>query len=285
MRDVQPSACAGWDRERLLASPWFRSLAPVIAELPGAAFPDLDRLSALAVARGVVSGGGVPLRFVPHDAHADSSATAYERRIHEQGLVPTRPGNLHDLFNALVWLGWPRTKATLNRLHERELANAPYPLPQGARGTARDVLTLFDEGGIVVASADAELAALLAGFRWKALFVERRRDVIERMRFHVFGHAIHERALAPFRGVTAKALVVDVDDAFLRLPLAEEIAVLDARAAEHFARAESLASTRALAPLPVLGIPGWTEANEDPAYYDDVGHFRPGRRSDEGTPK
>jgi hypothetical protein len=285
MRELPPSACAGWDRDGLLASPWFRSLAPVIAELPGAVFPEVDRLSALAVARGVVSGGGVPLRFVPHDSRADSSATAYERRIHQQGLVPTRPGNLHDLFNALVWLGWPATKATLNRLHEREIAKVPYPLPPGARGTARDVLTLFDEGGIVVATADAALAGLLAGFRWKELFVQRRREAIECMRFHVFGHAIHERALAPFRGVTAKALVLEVDDAFLRLPLADEIAVLDARAAEHFARAESLASTRALAPLPVLGIPGWTAANEDPAYYDDVGHFRPGRRSSAVAPK
>ena len=41
----------------------------------------------------------------------------------------------------------------------------------------------------------------------------------------------------------------------------------------------SLQSTRALAPLPVLGIPGWVADNEDPRYYDDTSHFRPGRRA------
>jgi Protein of unknown function (DUF3025) len=32
-------------------------------------------------------------------------------------------------------------------------------------------------------------------------------------------------------------------------------------------------------PLPVLGVPGWWPANEDPAFYADVGVFRPKRVS------
>jgi hypothetical protein len=277
MRDAQPFDPGLWDRERLLGSPWFRSLAPVIAAFPQC--PGLDELSALARARGVASGGGAPVRFVVPPALAGGGAAAYEMRIYAQGEVPTRRGEWHDLFNALVWIAWPRTKAMLNRLHRRELAEVAPTLQPGARGTARDVLTLFDEGGIVVATADPSLGDLLRAFRWQALFVERRKDVLAGMRFHVFGHAIHEQALAPHRGITAKALVLEVDEAFLRLPLDAEIDALDARVAAHFSHAESLASTHALSPLPVLGIPGWTAANEDPAYYDDVGHFRPGRRS------
>lgn len=276
MHRAPPSAAAGWDRQRLLQSPFFRSLAPVLAELDDATFPSLDALCALARRRGVASGGGVPLRFIAPQPGDDASAAAYERRIFASGEVPTRPGAWHDLFNALVWLAWPRTKAVLNRQHVSALGRAP--VAEGARGTPRDVLTLFDEGGVVVACEDPELARLLAGFEWRRLFVSHRHEVIERVRFHVFGHAIHEQALAPFRGITAKALVLSVDDAFLRLPLDDEIAALDTRTADHFARDAALASTRALAPLPVLGIPGWTAANEDPAYYDDVGHFRPGRR-------
>ena len=33
-------------------------------------------------------------------------------------------------------------------------------------------------------------------------------------------------------------------------------------------------------PLPLLGIPGATAENENPAYYDDVRQFRPARRGD-----
>ncbi|HLO65211.1 MAG TPA: DUF3025 domain-containing protein, partial [Azonexus sp.] len=32
-------------------------------------------------------------------------------------------------------------------------------------------------------------------------------------------------------------------------------------------------------PLPLLGIPGVTPENENPAYYDDTWQFRPGRRA------
>ena len=36
-------------------------------------------------------------------------------------------------------------------------------------------------------------------------------------------------------------------------------------------------------PLPLLGIPGATPDNEDPAYYDDTWQFRPGRRAKPGA--
>src|SRR5262249_45952739 len=151
-------------------------------------------------------GGGAPIRFIPPGARREAST--YEVRIFDTGEVQTRPGNWHDLFNALVWLAFPGTKAVLNRHHCGEII-ARRGEPQ--RGTPRDVLTLFDEGGIVVASADAELSALLREFRWKQLFWTRRADVRRAMRFHVFGHAIYEKALAPHKGVTAKALVLDVE--------------------------------------------------------------------------
>ena len=212
------------------------------------------------------------LAFVPPAAGPGAAARHYEERIFRTGEVATRPGSWHDLFNALAWLAFPRTKAVLNRLHHDELARRG---DGPARGTARDVATLFDEGGLVVACSSPELGRLLHEFRWKRLFWERRAEVARSMRFLVFGHAILEHSLAPFKGVTAKALVLDVpeeslDDAAL-------VGSLDARAAEHFARTEALASTQSLQPLPVLGIPGWTPESEDPAFYDDTAVFRPGR--------
>jgi hypothetical protein len=255
-----------------LDAPIFAALQPSLSRLSSGDFPRHEDLNALAHAS-MVSGGGAAIRFVP-PAPVKEPAARYEVRIFETGEVQTRPGNWHDLFNALVWLAFPKTKAILNRHHRDEIA-ARRGDPR--RGTARDVLTLFDEGGVIVAAADAELPELLRAFRWKDLFWTRREDVRRSMRFHAFGHAIYEKALAPHKGVTAKALVVDVAQALFHAPLERQLAELDARAAAHFSATSSLASTRSLAPLPILGVPGWEPANEREEYYDDTSQFRPGR--------
>ena len=259
--------------KRALDAPIFAALRHLLGRLPPDRFPRHDELNALAVPEGV-SGGGAPIRFVPPAAPSREFSAQYEVRIFESGEVQTRPDNWHDLFNALVWLAFPRTKAVLNRHHCEEIrARRGEPL----RGTARDVLTLFDEGGIVVASADAELPALLRDSRWKELFWKHREEVLRSMRFHVFGHAIYEKALEPYKSVTAKALIVPVERNLLDAPLARQIAELDACAADYFSGSEALASTRTLPPLPILGIPGWEPANAREDYYDDASQFRPRR--------
>jgi hypothetical protein len=255
-----------------LAAPIFSALQPWILRLPPTDFPGHEDLNALA-GSAMVSGGGAAIRFVPPAATRGASA-GYEIRIFETGEVQTRPGNWHDLFNALVWLAFPKTKAVLNRHHRGEIiARRGEP----RRGTARDVLTLFDEGGVVVAASDAELSALLREFRWKELFWTRRAAVLRSMRFHVFGHAIYEKALEPRKGVTAKALILDVEPALCDAPIGRQVAELDARAAAYFSDPHALISTRSLAPLPILGVPGWEPGNEREEYYDDASQFRPGR--------
>jgi hypothetical protein len=270
---------ASWDRPALLASPWFSAVHDSLARLPEGRFPALDDLNTLARERGVRTGGGAPLTFVPVAASGKGLDSPYEVRVFRTGEVPTRTDGWHDLFNALAWLAFPRTKATLNRIHHDELVRR-WGAPE--RGMARDVLTLFDEGGVLVACAAPELARCLEEFQWKELFWTRRAEAAEAMRFFVFGHAILEKSLAPYKGVTAKALVIDVADEALALPLAALVDLLDARAADHFARPSALESTRALQPLPVLGIPGWTPENRDPSYYDDENVFRPGRTRTRG---
>ena len=105
------------------------------------------------------------------------------------------------------------------------------------------------------------------------------------MRFYVFGHAIYEKALEPYTGVTAKALIVDAAPDLLDAPLDQQLAELDARAAEYFSGAQALASTRTLSPLPILGIPGWEPANAREEYYDDGAQFRPGRSGEPAVRK
>jgi len=276
---VAASHGVNWDRARLLASPWFASVRHVVERLPAERFPALDELNALARQRNARSAGGAAIVFVPAGERGRELASQYEVRAFRVGEVQTRAESWHDLFNALAWLAFPRTKAMLNRLHHDELVRR---WGEPTRGTARDVLTLFDEGGVIVACADPALGQLLEAFRWRELFCARRAEAVAAMRFFVFGHAILERALAPYKAVTAKALVIDVAEEAVALPPDALVDLLDARAAEYFGRPDALDSTRALHPLPVLGIPGWTAENEDPSYYDDEKVFRPGRAGARG---
>ncbi len=247
--------------------PVYQSVSDWLERLPEDRFPSLDELNALATTR-PLSGGGAPIVFVEPNAAREP----YETTVFRTGRVPTRTANWHDVFNARVWLSFPLTKAALNERHYEELE---IHGSSGRRGTARDVLSLFDEGGVIVASSDASLLELLRGFEWKRLFWERRREARQQMRFLVFGHAILEKALQPYKAVTAKALLLEVPERFMSAPLEAQIAEADRHAARWFASREALSSTRSLSPLPILGIPGWAD-NESAAFYDDPQVFRPG---------
>ena len=212
----------------------------------------LARLNGAAESIQLRTETGKPVRFVPPGAkHA-----YYELKVHETGCVETRPDNLHDFFNALAWLAFPRTKARINALHAAEI-----PREGRRRGRLRDLLTIFDEGGAIVQCDDPELAALLRNLQWKKLFWANRDQVRAAMRIVVFGHAVLEKALEPWPGVTCKAILV---------PAAADP---DAAALSWFDRLAPGASPRDLAPLPVFGFPGWLR--QDEAFYDDTRYFRP----------
>lgn len=265
-----------WPREALLASPAHASVAAWIERLPADRFPRIEDLDALVEGRDdVLAGSGAPIRFV--DPGRLESPAYYELEIDATGSVPTRPDNWHDLFNALAWASFPLAKRQLNREHVAEIARRGGD--RRVRGPVRDALSLFDEGGIVVACADPSLAALLGDFQWKPLFWMRRADVAASMRFFLFGHAVMEKAIAPYVGLTAKALVLPVAAACFDEPMAVQLARLDAAIAAFFAESGASLAPRRLQPLPILGIPGWTPANADASYYDDVRQFRPGRRA------
>jgi hypothetical protein len=113
-------------------------------------------------------------------------------------------------------------------------------------------------------------------FAWKELLWGRRRDVIVHMRFYPFGHGLCAQALQPFVGLTGKALLLDVDENFLHAPSEAQLHALDGQLAALVA--SGLDHSRQLAPLPLLGIPGYTQDNEQESYYDNQDYFRPGRR-------
>lgn len=235
------------------------------------AWPSVSDLQRLAGPQ-IVSGGGAPIGFVDSGAPA-SPDLPYEQRIFRSGQVPCRSHDWHDLFNALVWLAFPRAKAALNARHVREMAQeAP-----GKRGRVRDALTLFDEGGLIVVSTDSVLLQLVREFQWKALFWQRRAELTRHMRFFAFGHALYEKALAPFVGITASAVLLEVDEVFLAAEPRAQLTLADRRVSEILGSGHLVRSPQDFSPLPVLGVPGWSPSTEDERFYENLRYFRPGR--------
>ena len=224
-------------------------------------------LTRLARERDVVSGHGALLNFVNPD---DAGDTPYELHIARTGRVPTRT-NPHDLFNAAVWLTFPRTKATLNARQAQAIAVETGDT--GRRGAERDAATLFDESGLILALApgasDDDVFSRIVAHDWAYVFLG------QRARWHrdwvpwLVGHAVMEKLVRPYAAITVRVGVVVVDNGD-----PGDVAAVDAAAAAAFARGAS-GSPAALPPMPVLGIPGWWPANESPGFYDDPIVFRP----------
>ena len=66
---------------------------------------------------------------------------------------------------------------------------------------------------------------LIVDFAWKELFWHRRAELLAKMRFLAFGHALYEKALDPHLGMVAKTVFVPPGDT----------RDTDARLAAHFA--------------------------------------------------
>ena len=216
--------------------------------------PSLELLNFFSAEKSLKTESGKAIRFVA----PSRSDPYYEVHLFETGHVQTRPDNRHDLFNALAWLAFPKTKARINAMHAAEI-----PREQahngGRRGRLRDLLTIFDEGG-AIAACSAEAAELVRQARWSELFLEHSLD----LRIVVLGHAVLEQALSPHPGITCKVIFAD--------PSRD----LDAQAAHWLATTGK--TPRDLPPLPVFGYPGWFPGSGEAAFYADERYFRPLQR-------
>lgn len=231
------------------APPWLQPYLPLARELLQSA-RTRSVAAALAAVRDETSESP---RFIDHRELPPGEP--YEAFIARTGCVPTRD-NLHDLFNGLVWLSYPRTKRRLNRLQAEQIARLGT---SGPRGAVRDALTVFDENAALLL-APAELLEALRCRDWHRLFIVNR-SMWSSAQLIVFGHALLEKLMRPRKAITAHIWVLeDLND--------------DALAAS--VTPERLAA-KAFLPLPVLGVPGWWSGNDDPTFYDDVEVFRPKR--------
>jgi len=203
-------------------------------------------------------GSGGSVEFVPQsDLPAE---IAYEAFIFSHKRIPTRD-NLHDFFNGLCWLRFPQAKSRLNFLQAQAIASEGVG---ATRGPLRDALTLFDENVLLLQASD-DLWQTLQVRNWKKLFGELR-DEWQSAHIVIFGHALLEKLVTPYKSITAHVFRIasDVDT--------KDDQALDAWLATNL-QPDYLA-TKPYLPLPVLGIPGWWPENQDLSFYLDTQVFR-----------
>lgn len=253
-----------WNANIDARQPCWDGYRELLARLDGASFPDAASLDAL-LPPGTVSGGGAPLRFIAAEA---LPGVSYERHIYETGQVPTREDNWHDLFNALAWCRWPRLKAAMNAAHYRWLGERG-----SERGPRRDALTLLDESGALVLARNRNVLQALARRDWQPAFQLLRCAWQGDVRVLLCGHALLEKSLAPYKSMTAHALLLELDT----VPLQDEALLrqVDAALAERLSADVLMGAPSDLAPLPLAGIPGWwQETAQDADFYADRAVFR-----------
>jgi len=244
---------------------------------PQQALPSVAAWNAAAAAAGLAGPGGRPLRFVVQERRG--AAIDYERRIAGDGEVPLRENDLHDAWNARVWLGFPRTKAALTAVH---VAAGRTAAPNG-RSPARDAATLLDESGALVACAAPELLAAWRRHAWREAFGGPADALARRLVAVIVGHGILARLDRPFPGLTAKALIVALDPAALPAEPALRRRALDVAAAARIADADLGFAPADLLPLPLVALPAWAPAGAGEARFADLSVFRPARRAGSGA--
>jgi hypothetical protein len=252
--------------------PWYDSVRPAFERLQLVDEGFVDAFNAGAAALGLANERGQPIRFVPQDELPEGAA--YEQFIGATGCVPTRD-NLHDFFNGLVWQSFPLIKRQLNALQAAQIAVAGVGK---SRGPARDAATIFDENAALLVVRDSNegraLVDELRAHRWHEALFERRSMFGSDAQVWLFGHALMEKLVAPRKAITAHTRVVFAGGDYFGLARDAQRAWIDERIAGELSGGGL--STAWFTPLPVLGVPGWWEG-QDEAFYADASVFRPKR--------
>ncbi len=258
------------------AKPWYRAVRTIAEQVVGcsdwrAALNDACRMRQLCNHR------GVPMTFVRQELLPE--CTAYESFISTSGQVPTRD-NLHDFFNALIWLSFPETKRCLNAIQAAHIETAGIG---NTRGPVRDRATLFDESAalLVVTECDAgrALVSALQQQQWQSLFVEQRDAFSRHVDVWIVGHALLEKLTNPYKAITAHTWIVFARDDYDAMSSVDRRGWLDLTIAKRLVeRVADHVNDAGFTPLPLSGIPGWWP-QQDVAFYRDAKVFRPRRHA------
>ncbi len=256
-------------------APW---LAPYreLGQMLAASVNWRDELNRLARLADIRNFQGLPLQFIAQEGLPEG--VPYEAHIGLTGEVPTRE-NLHDFFNGLVWLHFPRTKARLNQLqfeqlhHRATSAGSSQYRVGNARGKLRDAATIFDENAALLLTRKRSLTQLLRQHQWSEVFVDRREEFRSDCTVLLFGHALMEKLVAPYAAICAHCFALDLPAA----GQAVEPTLSDADSLCASTLDDTL-GTGDFFPVPVLGFPGWW-SDQSAEFYSNAAVFRPKRTS------
>ncbi len=276
-----------WNSQFYLASPLFFPLINTQFFFSSfATWPTLNDYNLFISTRCITSKNNIPIHFVSQDEKPQTFEQHYEPRIFLDGEIQTRENNWHDFFQVLVWNNFPNTKSILNYLHYKEALKRSSSIAslktkasqktkgsQKNRGPIENALTLFDECGSIIVCCNASLLQLIKNANWKALFWDNRELIQSTLKIFVFGHALYEKALQPYIGMTSHSLLLGVPESFFSDELEQQLSYLDNAASVLFEQGD-IQTPKALTPIPVLGYPGWHIDNNNENFYANKAYFR-----------
>jgi hypothetical protein len=271
-----------WEPQFFEQSSLFNSVREVsrpFSQLPQ--WPTLAQFASEFKKRKIQSYANQPVHPVAQAGAPETFEDHYESRIYLKGELQTRLENWHDFFNALCWLQFPNIKSALNALHfeaskTRKLGTNRSPL--------ENALTLFDECGAVIVADEDALLERVRQHEWKALFYEtahwdknlfrnNKASSGQHIRCYVVGHAMYEKALTPYLGMTAHSVLLNRGSDFFQQPYAGQLAEIDRLVADCWIN-RKIQQPKDLQPFPLLGVPGWWRQAQDEAFYANEEYFR-----------
>jgi len=270
-----------WIPEFYLDNPLFTDIASLASNFKEfRQWPDLDDYNRFMsnIYQNILNENQVKLQFVSQGSKPECYEDGYEPRIYLKGEIQTRLQNWHDFFQIMIWARYPHLKSRINALHynaiyEKHLADTTSK----QRGAVENALTLFDECGAIIVSSNTKLLKLISNFCWEELFIKHRTAFRNELDCYIFGHALYEKSLSPYIGMTAHAILIEVDAGFFTLDNITKNKILEEKSIDFFKK-NSKINTRLLHPFPILGVPGWDKRNESTDFYKDTNYFRPGKR-------
>lgn len=252
-----------WDTSVFHTSPIIRQLANLTSYFTGfTSWPSLNDYKNIFTLK------KIEIIPVAQSVAIERFEEQYEPRVYLKKELQTRTENWHDFFNALVWLSFPNTKKTLNALHFDTASNRETGTN---RSTLENRITQFDECGAIIISSNNRLLELIRNHQWKELFIEHKESFTNEIKCVVFGHAIFEKALTPYIGMTCHCILID-DNKLLQEVKEDNYLGLDLYLAELWQQEISIKPRRFNA-LPVLGIPGYW-SDQSISFYNNEKYFR-----------
>lgn len=263
-----------WNPDFLKLSPIFDSIKDVSQPFTSLKqWPTLEQFAAEFKKRNIQSHNNIQIQPVEQSEAPEKFDDHYESRIFLKGELQTRLDNWHDFFNAAAWLQFPKIKSALNSLHFENSVNREAGTN---RSPLENAIALFDECGAVIVVDNEKYLDLIKSHEWKELFWNNKKKFKQHIQCYVFGHAMHEKALTPYLGMTTHTIILTRDSDFFQKSHHEQLQDIDQTIANTWLE-KKIEKTKDLQPFPLLGVPTWWNEQQDETFYNNKDYFRPFR--------